>query len=114
MFMLVNDYKELTFHLWSRNFSLYITNIYGVQSPLFMHIINDDSSCVLSHFSHDLLFATHGLEPGGLEPRQEHLSGLPFPSPGDLSDPRIKPMSLTSAALAGGLSTPSTTWEALI
>ena len=68
MFMLVNDYKELTFHLWSRNFSLYITNIYGVQSPLFIHIINDDSSCVLSHFSHDLLFATHGLEPGGLEP----------------------------------------------
>ena len=26
--------------------------------------------------------------------RQEHWSGLPFPSPGDLLDPRIKPTSL--------------------
>ena len=25
--------------------------------------------------------------------RQEDLSGLPFPPPGDLPDPRIKPMS---------------------
>ena len=32
-------------------------------------------------------------------PRQEHWSGLPFPSPGDLPDSRIKPVSL---ALAGG------------
>ena len=31
-------------------------------------------------------------------PRQEHWSGLPFPSPGDLPDPGIK---LTSPALAG-------------
>ena len=26
-------------------------------------------------------------------PRQEYWSGLPFPSPGDLPDPRIKPVS---------------------
>ena len=26
-------------------------------------------------------------------PRQEYWSGLPFPSPGDLPDPRIKPRS---------------------
>ena len=32
-------------------------------------------------------------------PRQEYLSGLPFPSLGDLSDPGIEP---TSPALAGG------------
>ena len=31
-------------------------------------------------------------------PRQEYRSGLPFPSPGDLSDPGIEP---TSPALAG-------------
>ena len=31
--------------------------------------------------------------------RQEHWSGLPFPSPGDLPDPGIKPR---SPALAGG------------
>ena len=34
-------------------------------------------------------------------PRQENWSGLPFPTPGDLSDPGIKPMSLVSPALAG-------------
>ena len=35
-------------------------------------------------------------------PRQEYWSGLPFPSPGDLPDPGIKP---ASAALAGGFFT---------
>ena len=34
-------------------------------------------------------------------PRQEHWSGLLFPSPGDLPDPGIEPMSLASPALAG-------------
>ena len=32
--------------------------------------------------------------------RQKHWSGLPFPSPGNLTNPGIKPMSLVSAALA--------------
>ena len=40
--------------------------------------------------------------------RQEYWSGLPCP-PGDLSDPRIKPASLISPALAGGFFTTSTT-----
>ena len=35
-------------------------------------------------------------------PRQAYWSGLPFPPPGDLPDPGIKPMSL---ALAGGFFT---------
>ena len=35
--------------------------------------------------------------------RQEHWSGLPCPSPGDLPNPGIEPMSLTSPALAGRL-----------
>ena len=35
--------------------------------------------------------------------RQEYWSGLPFPSPGDLPGPRIKPASLKSSALANGL-----------
>ena len=41
--------------------------------------------------------------PGSLSigfPRQEHCSGLPFPPPGDLPDPRAEP---PSPALAGGL-----------
>ena len=32
--------------------------------------------------------------------RQEHWSGLPFPSPGNLPDPGIKPASLTCIAVA--------------
>ena len=35
-------------------------------------------------------------------PQQEYWSGLPFPSPGDLPDPGIEPMSL---ALLGGFFT---------
>ena len=34
--------------------------------------------------------------------RQEYWNGLPFPTPGDLPKPRIKPISLVSPALAGG------------
>ena len=35
-------------------------------------------------------------------PRQEYSSGVPFPSPGELPDPGIKPL---APALAGGLFT---------
>ena len=41
--------------------------------------------------------------------RQEYWNGLPCPSPGDLSDPGIEPLSLASPALAGGFFTTSTT-----
>ena len=49
----------------------------------------------------------HGPQPARLPlpmgfPRQEYWSGLPFPSPGDLPDPGIEPM---SPALAGGFFT---------
>ena len=47
-------------------------------------------------------------------PRRENWSGFPCPPPGDLPDPGIKPVSLTSPALAGGFFTTSTTWEAHI
>ena len=46
--------------------------------------------------------------------RKEYWSGLPFPPPGDLPNPGIEPMSLTSPALAGGFFTTSATWEALL
>ena len=39
--------------------------------------------------------------------RQEYWSGLPCPPPGDLPNPGIEPVSLTSPALAGGLFTTS-------
>ena len=44
-------------------------------------------------------------------PRQEYWSGLPFPSPGDLPHPGIKPASLRSLPLPVGLLTTNATWE---
>ena len=45
--------------------------------------------------------------------RQEYWSGLPFPAPGDLSNPGIETSSLASPTWASGFFTTSTTWEAL-
>ena len=45
--------------------------------------------------------------------RQEYWSGLPCPPLGDLPDPGIEPVSITSPALAGRLFTTSTNREAL-
>ena len=42
--------------------------------------------------------------------RQEYWKGLPLPSAGDLSDPGIEPVSLTSPALAGGFFITSAAW----
>ena len=52
--------------------------------------------------------SVHGIFQAG------YWSGLPFPPPGDLPDPGIKPSSLLSPALAGGFFTTSATWEAKI
>ena len=46
-------------------------------------------------------------------PRHEYWSGLPFPSPGNLPDPGIKPVLLVSPILAGGFFTTSATWKYL-
>ena len=61
---------------------------------------------VLSHFSHVRLFVTPGtiahqapLSMGFS--RQEYWRGLPFPSPGDLPDPEIKPPSPVTPKLQG-------------
>ena len=74
-------------------------------------------ACLLSCFSCVQLFATLGL--GAHQAflsmefsKQEYWSGLLCPSPGDLSNSGIKPMSLTSLVLAGEFSTTSATWEA--
>ena len=44
--------------------------------------------------------APHSMECSG----QEHWSGLPFPAPGDLPNPGIKPVSPASPALVGTFS----------
>ena len=46
--------------------------------------------------------------------RQEYWSGLPCLPPGDLPGLGIKPVSLSSPALAGEFCTTGATWEALI
>ena len=61
------------------------------------------SACVLSHFSHVQLFAIPwtiaNQSPLSMGfSRKEYWSGLPFPSPGDIPNPRIKP---APYALAG-------------
>ena len=45
--------------------------------------------------------------------RQEYWNEVPFPTPGDLPDSGIKPVSLTSSALAHRFFTNCTGWEAL-
>ena len=65
---------------------------------------------LLSHFSRDRLFVTlrtiASQAPLSLGfSRQEYWNGLPCPPPGDLPDPRIKPVSPDSLALAGGFFT---------
>ena len=73
---------------------------------------------MLSHFSRVWLFVTP-LIVASQAPlstgfsRQRSWNGLPFSPPGDLPDPGIKPTSLMSPALAGGLFTTHTTGEAL-
>ena len=74
-------------------------------------------ACVLSNFSCVPLFVTPWTVARqaplsvGLS-RQESWCGLPFPSPGKLPDPGIKPTSLLSPALIGMFFTPSATREA--
>ena len=64
------------------------------------------SACVLSHFSRVQLFWT--LWTVALQvplsmgfSRQEHWTGFPFPSPGDLSDPGIELMFVCISCIAG-------------
>ena len=67
-------------------------------------------ACVLSHFSHVRLFVTlwtvacqAPLSMGFS--RQEYWSVLPFPTPRNLSNPEIEPVSVVSPALVGGFFT---------
>ena len=51
-------------------------------------------------------WTTVGLAPQPMEfPRQEYWSGLPFPSPGDLPNPGIRPTSLVSCPAGGFFTT---------
>ena len=63
--------------------------------------------CITQLLRHVQLFATPGIvahqAPLPMEfSRQEHFSGMPFPTPGNLPDSGIKAESLASPVLAGG------------
>ena len=69
--------------------------------------------CAVSHFSGVRLFVTLWVVDCQASlsvefSRQKYWSGLSCPIPGDLPNPGIKPMSLTSPALAGEFFTTST------
>ena len=85
--------------------------------PLGKQVSAGVHACMLSCFSCVQLFATlwtiaHQAPLSLGFSRQECWNGLPFPSPGDLPNPGIKPTSLMSPASAGIVFITSTTWEA--
>ena len=74
--------------------------------------------CVLGCFSWVRLFVAswtvaHQTRPSIGFSRQEYWSGLPCPPLGDLPDPEIEPLSLTSPELVDRFLTTNTIWEAL-
>ena len=77
------------------------------------------TACVWNHLVHSQLFATlwtiahqAPLSMGFF--RQEYLSRLPCPPPGNFPDPGIEPACLRSPAPTGRFFTTSTTWEVWI
>ena len=74
-------------------------------------------ACVLNCFSHTPLFATpwtvaHQAPLSMGFSRQEYWSWLPCPSPGELPNLGMEPVSLLSPLSAGRFFTTSATWEA--
>ena len=68
------------------------------------YLKNEEDVCMLSHVQ---LFVTswtviHQTPPSMEFSKQEDWSGLPFPSPGDLPNSEIEPISFASPVLAGG------------
>ena len=90
----------LKYAKYNHNNSYHVLDSCNVEGYIYM--------CMLSCFSHVLLFATlwtvaHQAPLFMGFPRQETWSGLPHPPAGDLPNPGIKTASLMSPALAGRL-----------
>ena len=84
----------------------------------FGHLMWRAVCCVLSCFSHVWLYVTpwtiaHKVPLSIGFSKQEYWSGLPFPSPGNLPDSGIKPVSLMPPALTGRDLITGTTWKDL-
>ena len=104
------SYIPLCIYLCEKNVSFRIVETFSC-------LFNLEWACVLSLFSRVWLCETlwtvacQAPQSVGFS-RQVYWNGLPCPPPGDLPDPGIEPMSLTSPALAGGFFTTSATWAA--
>ena len=95
---------------------MFLTKIFKLTLFQLSVFINHICVCVQS-LSHVWLFAapwtvTHQAPLSIRFSRQEYWNGLPFPTPGDIPDPGIKPASFASPALVGGFFTTNATWEA--
>ena len=77
-----------------------------------MKLVGTAVLCLVAHYCsivcHPMDCSLPGSSVHGLL-QQEYWSGLPCPFPGDLPEPGIEPMYLTSPALAGGFFTTSAT-----
>ena len=96
------------------------------QAPLSMGFFRQNTG-VGCHFLLQGIFLTQGSNPHLLSllhwqvdslplhhlGSQEYWDGVPFPTPGDLPDPGIKPTFLAIPALAGRFFATSATWETL-
>ena len=109
------DFKAISLKFTSRSESAFLA------SPSYTEISTNKKICLypvclLSFFSHGRLFTTLWIVAHqtplsmGLS-RQEYWTRLPYPPPGGLPNPGIKPTSLMSPALASGFFTTSITWE---
>ena len=84
---------------------------------IYIYIYTHTHVCMLSCFSRVWLFVTLWIIARQASllvgfSRWEYWSGLPCSPPGELPDPGIKPMSLTSPVLSGRYFTTSAAWEA--
>ena len=111
--MLWSQYSSLNIQFSSLNTSLHFHC-----HVIWVTIIFCLGACVFSHHIVSHFFVTPWTVVAHQAPlsmglsRQEHWSGLSFPSPGDLPDPGVQHVSLMSPALASGFLTISSTWEA--
>ena len=84
--------------------------LYIDPAPLFFLCLACSLSCV-QVFAAPWTVAHQALLPMEFS-RQEHWNGLSFPTPGNLPNPGIEPVSVAFPALAGRFFTTSTAWEA--
>ena len=85
-------------------------NIFQNKYNMYVYILNICSSMYAESLSHVWFFATPWTvahqAPLSMEfPRWEYWNGLPFPALGDLPDPVIEPVSLSSPVRTGGFFT---------